>query len=246
MRGQQHRDAFALEPADHLEEFERRLRIEPGRRLVQDGDGDVLHQDFGKPEPLAHAARVRADPVAGDLGKIDALERIGDARLALRLGEADQPRGVAQIVARAEIIVEADRIRQVADPALDRERFAHRIMTEHPRGAGRNLGQPEQHEDRRRLAGAIRAEQAEDLPARHRERHVVDRRRPVVALGQALRVDDDVAHRRPNLATAPTSTSNETAMMPMPVTPQSVDVVTPMRKVADALSPRAVARRLVT
>src|SRR5262249_27624774 len=119
-------------------------------------------------------------------------------------------------------------------------------MAEHPRGAGGNLGEPEQHEDGRGLAGAVRAEQTEDLAAPHRERHVVDGARAVVALGEPLRVDDDVAHRRPNLATAPTSTSSETAMMPMPVTPHSVDVVTPTRKVADALSPRAVARRLVT
>ena len=53
------------------------------------------------------------------------------ARVSAR--EAHQPRGVVQIVGRAEVVVEADRIRQIADQALDLERLAHRVMPEHAR-----------------------------------------------------------------------------------------------------------------
>src|SRR5579859_3578583 len=42
MRGQEHRGAAALELRDQLEELDRRLRIEPGGRLVQDRDLGAL------------------------------------------------------------------------------------------------------------------------------------------------------------------------------------------------------------
>ena len=40
-------------------------------------------------------------------------------RVALAALEADQRRGVAQILARRQVVVEADRVGQIADPALD-------------------------------------------------------------------------------------------------------------------------------
>ena len=50
--------------------------------------------------------------------------------------EPHQPRGVVQIVGRGEMIVEADRIRQIADQALDLQRLAHRVVTEDARLPG--------------------------------------------------------------------------------------------------------------
>jgi len=41
--------------------------------------------------------------------------------------------------------------------------------------------------------------------------------------------DDGLAHRRPNLPTAPTSTSNAAPITPIPVMPHSVEVVTATR-----------------
>ena len=117
------------------------------------------------------------------------------------------------------MVVEADRVGQIADPALDLERLAHRIVAEHADAAVRDLGQAEHHQDGRGLAGAVRPEQAEDLAARDRERDAVHGRGAAVALGEALRLDDGVAHRRPNLATAPTMISSAIAMMPTPTMP---------------------------
>ena len=111
---------------------------------------------------------------SANIGEADPLERVGDPLLAFGVPKADQPRGVAQIVGGGEIVVEADRVGQIADPALDRERLARRIEAEHADLAGRDVGEAEQHQDRRRLAGAVRPEQAEDLAAPDRERDVVD------------------------------------------------------------------------
>ena len=131
MRRQQHGDAAMLERADDVQQLDGRLRIEARGRLVEDGDLRVLHQDLGEAEPLAHAARERRHPLVGDVGQPDMRERGGDPLLALGRRQADQPRRVAQIVGGGEVVVEADLVRQIADPALDRERLAHRIVAEH-------------------------------------------------------------------------------------------------------------------
>src|SRR5262249_21190540 len=131
-------------------------------------------------------------------------------------------------------------------PALHRERLAFRIVSEHSRLAGRNVGEAEQHQDGGGFAGAIRTEQPEDLARRDGERHAVDRGRATVALDEIARLDDGRVHRRPNRATAPTMTSKATPMMPTPAMPHMVEVVTVIRKLDEADSPRDVARTLVT
>ena len=178
MRGQQHRHALGLEAADDAEQLGGGLRIEARRRLVEDRDLRALHQDFGKPEPLPHAAREGADALVGNIGKTDPLERVGDALLALGEAKADQPRGVAQIVGGGEIVVEADGVGQIADPPLDRERLARRIEAEHAHLARRDVGQAEHHQDGGGLAGAVRAEKTEDLTAPDRRTRCDRRRSP--------------------------------------------------------------------
>ena len=76
---------------------------------------------------------------------------------ARRRTQAHQPRGVVQVVGGGEVVVEADRIRQIADPALDRQRLAHRIVPEHARLPAADVAQAEQHQDGGGLAGAVRA-----------------------------------------------------------------------------------------
>ena len=147
----------------------------------------VLHQDLGKAQALAHAAREGRDPLVGR-------RRAGRrARARRRCAGRARPRrsptsarGVAQVVARRELIVEADRVRQIADPALDLERLAHRVVAERLAPARRVTSvKPEQHQDGRRLAGAVGPEQAEDLAGADAEIDAVDGERRAVALGQA-------------------------------------------------------------
>src|SRR5688572_26950836 len=109
-------------------------------------------------------------------------ERSSDLLLTLLSIESDQPRGVAQIVGGAEIVVEADLVGQISHTALDLQRLALRVVAEHPGLSSGNVAQPEQHQDGGCLAGAIRAEQAEDFPACHRERDALDDSIAVVAL----------------------------------------------------------------
>ena len=66
---------MVLEIADDLEQLQGRLRIETRGGLVEDGDLGFLHQDFGEPQPLAHAAREGGDALVRHLGEADMLER---------------------------------------------------------------------------------------------------------------------------------------------------------------------------
>jgi hypothetical protein len=56
VRGQQHAHTTLFEVADDLEQLDGGLRVETRRRFVEDRDLRLLHQDFGDPESLAHAA----------------------------------------------------------------------------------------------------------------------------------------------------------------------------------------------
>ena len=246
MRRQQDAHPAVLEIANDREQFDGRLRIETGGRLIEDRDLRLLHEDFGKCEPLPHAARECLHAVVGNVGKPDVSKRRGDLLLALLSFEPDQARDIAQVVGRGEIVVEADLIGHIADATFHDQRLTRRIVPEHDRLPIRNVGQAEQHQDGRRLAGAVRAEQSENLALRDGERDSVHHGDAVIALGELMGLDEVFGHRRPNLATAPTRISSAAPMMPTPMMPHCVEVATVTRKVAEADSPRALARNEVT
>ena len=58
---------------------------------------------------------------------------------------------------------------------------------------------------------------------------VNDGDRIAVTLGKPLRFENDCAHRRPYLKTAPPRTSTAAAITPRPAAPQSVEVLTVTR-----------------
>src|SRR5229473_8439545 len=196
MGGDQYRDALALEFADHIEKLVSRLRIEPGGRLVQNGDLGMLHDKLGKTEPLAHAARERRHRLVRHIGEPHACERVGDARPAHIAAMSHQPRRVGEVFDRRHMVVKTNRVRKIADPALDFQWPAYRIMTRDHHGARRHLGEAQHHQDRGCLAGAVRPQKAEGLALEDVEVERVDDDRLTVALGEASRGDDRLAHRR--------------------------------------------------
>ncbi len=193
MGGQQHRHAHPLQPADHLQELESGMRVEARGRLVEDGDLGLLHHDLGDAQTLAHAARVGRNPSVDHVGQLHALHRLHDAPADLRSRNSEQACRVGQILPRRQVIVEAHRIRQVTDPALDLEGLAHRVEAQHLDRAAADLRQPQHHQDGRRLAGAIGAEQAEDLAAANIEVDGVDGALRAVEFQQPARLDDVAA-----------------------------------------------------
>ena len=165
-----------------------------GGRLVEDRDARALHQHLGEAEPLAHAAArrcaTRSRPTSG---KPDPLHRLGEALRRSR-GATGRRGGRYRRGCRAPTARRRSRpIGQIADPALDLERIAQRVEAGDLGAPLGRLGQPEQHQDRRRLARAVRPEYADDLAGADLEIDMVDRERRAVALGQPLRPDHHLA-----------------------------------------------------
>ncbi len=82
-----------------------------------------------------------------------------------------------------------ERVARLID-VTDLHRFAE------PERAGVGLLLPGDHPEQRRLAGAVRADHADDSAARQRERHVVHQQHVAVSLRRLARLDDDVAEPR--------------------------------------------------
>ncbi len=175
------------------------MRVQCRRRLVEDGDARALHQHLGEPEALAHAARESRHPVPPDIGQSDPRQRFGKPLVDLAPRQSGEPPGIGEVVAGREPVVEADRIGEIADPALDLERVAQRVETGHFGAPLGRFGQPEQHQDRRRLSRPVGPEDADDLAGPDVEIDVVDRYRRAVTLGQPLGPDNGFfSHFRPH------------------------------------------------
>jgi len=84
-----------------------------------------------------------------DVGQVDARQRIRNALRPLGERKPHQLGGVAQVFNGGEMIVEADRIRQIADATLGLKRLTRRIEAEHVDLARptRCRSQPEHHQN---------------------------------------------------------------------------------------------------
>src|SRR5215472_14471750 len=186
MRRQQHGDAISLQTADHGEKFLGRMRIQSRGWLVEDGDAWLLHQDLGEAEALAHAAREGANSFAPNIRHPYPRQRCRNSFVDLSPRQTCQAPGIGEVVARRQPVIKADRIRKIADAALDLERIAQRVETGDLGASPGRLGQPQQHQDRRRLARPVRPEDADDLSRMYFEIDVVDSDRAAIALGELL------------------------------------------------------------
>ena len=76
VRGQHERDAPLLEPEQPLPHQVPGLRIEAGRRFVEQHELGLVDQRPGDREPPLHAAGQRLDLVVGPLGELDEVEQL--------------------------------------------------------------------------------------------------------------------------------------------------------------------------
>ena len=150
VRVEQHRDAARLQRQHEVADVDPAERVQRAGRLVEDDELRPGDQRDGQPEPLLHALREAADPVAGPVGQADerqarrAAPRLGhaDARPAGRAGPAPRPRSATAGSGRA---------RAGSRPGAARPRVGRPPAEQHHL-AGVRAHQAEQHLDDAGLA----------------------------------------------------------------------------------------------
>src|SRR5690348_12018113 len=148
------RGAPVAQLAGQVPEGEVGLPVEALVGLVEEQDRRVVHQGQGQAQFLLGPARQRADALAAAAGVAEPLDQLpGPA------GAADPVRGleVAHVLVHGERLVQDDRLRAVARPAVDGD--AARVRAQVARE------DPEQ----RRLAGPVLPDHRDQLPRRDLE-----------------------------------------------------------------------------
>ena len=146
--------------------------IEAGGGLVEDQQPRTAQQRRRDPQALAHAVRVAADPVLGARAQLDDLEHLLDpARRAVAVERGQQ----LEVLARAQVGVEAGRLDESGDTLQRPCALAHRVATEQLDGALGGRDQAERHAQRGRLAGAVGPEEPVHVAGADVQVDVVDR-----------------------------------------------------------------------
>ena len=137
--------------------------IEPGRRLVEEEDLRPVHESEREVEPPLHPARVRAHLAVGCRLEPHALEQLVRPLLALGAGDAVQRRLEAQVLAAREQRVERGFLEGSADGRAHLRALLDDVEAGDARAAVGRRQQRREHVHGRRLAGAVRSQEAVDL-----------------------------------------------------------------------------------
>ena len=101
---------------------------------------------------------------------------------------AVERRAQVEVAPAGEVRVEARRLDE-ARHAVERGHAGLRVAPEEPHAALAGADEPQHHPQRRRLAGAVGAEVAEDVAGKHGEVDAGDRHQVAVALDEAADLD---------------------------------------------------------
>ncbi len=162
------RPALGLRLADDLVERLLDERVEARRRLVEEQQVRPVLEGDDQADLLLVALRVLLELAA----RVE-IEAIDELLLVGRVDAAAEVREVLDRLAAGQLVVQGELARQVAEAAVDRDGIGGRVDAE-DRGPARGRADVvEQGADGRRLAGAVRAEEAEgfaffDLRGRYR------------------------------------------------------------------------------
>ena len=163
------------QPGDHVEELGADPRVESHRRLVEEEHARIRDERAGDLEPPALAAAVRADGTIDELREAEYGGELVDARLRLAPVDFPEARVDVEVAPTGQRAVDDGLLEDDAAQAPSRERMLRDVEAGEPGRAARRRDCRRQHPDRRRFAGAVRAQQAEDLAGRDVEVDAFDR-----------------------------------------------------------------------
>ena len=155
-------------------------RVEAEGRLVEEEDRRAVEDPAREVERAPHAARERPDAHLAPVLEPEQVERLVDPDLALLAGQAVEAGAEAQVLVGGQVEVEGGLLEDDADLPANPERIGLDVEPRDLDASPGGLEQRRQHADRRRLAGPVRAQEAEELAGADVEVDRVDRAHPTV------------------------------------------------------------------
>src|SRR5439155_14748590 len=138
-------------------------RVETDRRLVQEQHLGLRDEGTGDLEPAALAAAVARDGPVEELGEPKRPAELADAVPGGAWLDAPEAGVEVEIAAAGQGAVDDRVLEDHAACSTGGERLARNVEAGDPRAAAGRDDRRREHADRRRLAGAVRAEQTEHL-----------------------------------------------------------------------------------
>ncbi len=193
MGGDHDGDALFGKRIDALPELAARERIHSGCRFIQKQNIRFMHQRASQCQALLVAeGQIAAGGIRqrrqGKFGQCP-VHALLSPRARQAIGAAEE----AQVLHDAEVAIEREFLRHVADARACGSRRMPEIDAGNPQAAAARRQQAAQHAKSGGLAGAIGAQQAEDLAARHCKADVFDGAEIAETPLQLHRFDDGVA-----------------------------------------------------
>ena len=159
----ENRDTGVRQLAQQRAELVRSLGIETRERLVEQQSACVLGQRDGQPDFLTHSFRVSLDrQVRRGARELDSVEQRFEPGCVAR-ALAGELREIVEVLDAGQRRVEADLLRNIGQLRAGDTRLARNFAAVDEGSAATRFEKAEEQVDRRRLAGAVGAEQALDF-----------------------------------------------------------------------------------
>ena len=186
--GEEDRDAVvAREPLDLLPQRAAALRVETGRGLVEEEDPRPVHERERQVEPPLHAARVAAHLAVGRVRVRPTRSSSAAPRAARSAPRQAVERGLElHVLGAGEERVERGLLERRPDRGAHPGSLVDHVVAGHARAARRGRQQRGEHVDGRGLAGAVGAQEAEDLAGRDLDVDAVNRARALLELADEV------------------------------------------------------------
>ena len=184
-----HRRAAVADAADHVPGVPPADGIEVLGQLVEEHELGPADEGEGDEQALALAAGQGAERASPEAGEVPLL-----GELAERTGARVQRREQPQRLADTQLVRQGGVLQLGADAPAQAVAGRRRVEAEHARRPAVGPAQALEDLDRRRLAGSVRAEQAEQLAAPDGEGHVAEDLGRSVALAQPVDFHKVVRH----------------------------------------------------
>ena len=174
---------------DQLARLDDLFGVEAGGRLIKNQHVGVVHQRLRQADALPVAFRELSAAAVCHVGDARLLHHLVDARLATGPRDPLDARDKRQVLAHRHFGIERRCFGKVAGPPLRLDRLLKYVVSRDNRLSLARRNVAGEHPHRRRLARAVRSEEAENLAPLDGKADVVHRGYGAVPLGEMLNFD---------------------------------------------------------